>query len=71
MADKLNDIELDDLLLFLEEGDMRNAPPKMVQYMQTLEMIWGMHKRMLDFPNQLSIIWFYREDLRGKNPGNW
>ena len=55
-ADKINDIELDDLLLFLEEGDMRDAPPKIVQYVQVLEMIWGMHKRMLDFPNNESII---------------
>lgn len=51
-----DDIELDDLLLFLEGGDMRNAPPKLVEYMQILEMIWGMHKRMLDFPNNEAII---------------
>ena len=35
---------------------MKNAPPKMVEYMQELEMIWGMHKRGLDFPNVESII---------------
>lgn len=56
MSDKIQDIELDDLLLFLEEGDMREAPPKIVEYVQTLEMVWGMHKRMLDFPNNESII---------------
>ena len=50
------DISLDDLLLFLEQGNMKNAPPKMVEYMQDLEMIWGMHKRGLDFPNVESII---------------
>ena len=50
------DISLDDLLLFLEQGNMKNAPPKMVEYMQELEMVWGMHKRGLDFPNVESII---------------
>ena len=50
------DISLDDLLLFLKQGNMKNAPPKMVEYMQDLEMIWGMHKRGLDFPNVESII---------------
>ncbi len=56
MSKFINDIELDDLLLFLETGNMQDAPPEIVEYVMMLDKIWGMHKRMLEFPNNESII---------------
>ena len=35
---------------------MTKAPQELVDYMLMLEKIWGMHKRMFDFPNNESII---------------
>ncbi len=51
-----NDIELDDLLEWLEFGDPKNVPQKIASYMFMLEKIWGMYKRMFEFPNMESII---------------
>ena len=51
-----NDIELDDLLEWLEFGDPKNVPQKIASYMLMLEKIWGMYKRMFEFPNMESII---------------
>lgn len=50
-----DDIELDDLLEFLETGSPKNVPPKLLAYMQMLEKIWGMYCRMFEFPNKESI----------------
>ncbi|KFF26851.1 hypothetical protein [Chryseobacterium vrystaatense] len=52
----LDDIELDDLLEWLEFGDPKNVPPKIAAYMLMLEKVWGMYKRMFEFPNIESII---------------
>jgi hypothetical protein len=51
-----DDIELDDLLEWLEFGDPKNVPQKIASYMLMLEKIWGMYKRMFEFPNMEAII---------------
>ena len=51
-----DEIELDDLLEFLETGDPKRVPPKLLAYMQMLEKIWGMYRRSFDFPNKEAII---------------
>ena len=51
-----SDIELEDLLEWLEFGDPKNVPQKIASYMLMLEKIWGMYKRMFEFPNMESII---------------
>ena len=51
-----DDIELDDLLEFLETGNPKNVPPKLAAYMMALERIWGMYRRSFDFPNKEAII---------------
>ncbi|WP_332028552.1 hypothetical protein [Kaistella sp.] len=51
-----DEIELDDLLEFLETGNPKNVPPKLMAYMQMLEKIWGMYRRSFDFPNKEAII---------------
>ncbi|MCX8533105.1 hypothetical protein [Chryseobacterium luquanense] len=51
-----DDFELEDLLEWLEFGDPKNVPPKVASYMLLLEKIWGMYKRMFEFPNLESII---------------
>ena len=51
-----DEIELDDLLEFLETGNPKNVPPRLLAYMQMLEKIWGMYRRSFDFPNKEAII---------------
>lgn len=51
-----DDIELEDLLEFLETGSPKNVPPKLLAYMQMLEKIWGMYCRMFEYPNKESIV---------------
>lgn len=51
-----DEIELEDLLEFLETGNPKNVPPKLMAYMQMLEKIWGMYRRSFDFPNKEAII---------------
>lgn len=51
-----DDIELDDLLEFLETGDPKNVPTKLAAYMMMLEKIWSMYRRSFDFPNKEAII---------------
>ncbi|AZA93052.1 Uncharacterised protein [Chryseobacterium nakagawai] len=51
-----DNIELDDLIEWLEIGDPKNVPPKIASYMLMLEKIWGLYKRMFEFPNIESII---------------
>lgn len=51
-----DDIELDDLLEFLETGNPKNVPPKLAQYMQMLDKIWAMYRRGFEFPNQEAIV---------------
>lgn len=51
-----DEIELEDLLEFLETGNPKNVPPKLLAYMQMLEKIWGMHCRMFEYPNKESIV---------------
>ncbi len=51
-----DEIELEDLLEFLETGTPNNVPPKLLAYMQMLEKIWGMYRRSFDFPNKEAII---------------
>lgn len=51
-----DEIELEDLLEFLETGNPKNVPPKLLAYMQMLEKIWGMYRRSFDFPNKEAII---------------
>jgi hypothetical protein len=56
MTMDFDDIELDDLLEWLEFGDPKNVPQKIASYMLMLEKIWGMYKRMFEFPNMEAII---------------
>lgn len=51
-----DDIELDDLLEFLETGSPGNVPPKLLAYMQMLEKIWSMYCRMFEYPNKEAIV---------------
>ena len=51
-----DDIELEDLLEFLETGSSSSVPPKLLAYMQMLEKIWGMFSRRFDHPNKESIV---------------
>lgn len=51
-----DDIELEDLLEFLETGSSSSVPPKLLAYMQMLEKIWGMYCRMFEYPNKEAII---------------
>ena len=51
-----DEIELEDLLEFLETGNPKNVPPRLLAYMQMLEKIWGMYRRSFDFPNKEAII---------------
>lgn len=51
-----DEIELEDLLDFLETGNPKNVPPKLLAYIQMLEKIWGMYRRSFDFPNKEAII---------------
>lgn len=51
-----DEIELDDLLEFLETGNPKNVPPKLAAYMMMLEKIWSMYRRSFDFPNKEAII---------------
>lgn len=51
-----DEIELDDLLEFLETGDPKKVPPKLAAYMLMLEKIWSMYRRSFDFPNKEAII---------------
>lgn len=51
-----DDIELEDLLEFLETGSPRNVPPKLLSYMQILEKIWAMYCRMFEYPNEEAIV---------------
>ncbi len=56
MKDPFEGIELDDLIEFLEVGDPKNVPPRLAEYMRMLEQIWGMHRRMFQYPNNESIV---------------
>lgn len=51
-----DDIELEDLLEFLETGDPKKVPPKLCAYMEMLDKISGMYRRSFDFPNKEAII---------------
>ncbi|MEC5156669.1 hypothetical protein [Chryseobacterium sp. MP_3.2] len=51
-----DEIELDDLLEFLETGSPKNVPPKLAEYMLMLEKIWGMYRRGFEFPNKEAIV---------------
>ena len=51
-----DDIELEDLLEFLETGSPGNVPPKLLAYMQMLEKIWSMYCRMFEYPNKEAIV---------------
>lgn len=54
MKYSFDDIELEDLLEWMESG--KNIPPKIAEYALLLEKIWGMYRRQFDFPNQEAII---------------
>lgn len=51
-----DNIELADLIEWLETGDASKVPPKMAAYMEMLDKIWRMHRRSLDFPTPESIV---------------
>lgn len=51
-----DDIELEDLLEFLETGNPKKVPPKLTEYMLMLEKIWGLHRRGFDYPNKEAIV---------------
>lgn len=58
MSNKLENITLDQIYEFLEYGNMQDAPPEIVEYMTLMEMVWRMHRRMIDYPDNDSIINF-------------
>lgn len=53
---EFDNIELDFLVAFLETGQTENVPDHVVAYMEMLEKIWGMSRRMFEFPNDSAII---------------
>lgn len=56
MADNsFHDIELEDLLEWMESGGGKISQ-ELSDYAMMLEKIWGMYRRHLDFPNEESII---------------
>ncbi len=55
MSQNFDDIELEDLLEWMESGK-DTMPPEIVAYALMLERIWGMYRRNFDFPNQEAII---------------
>lgn len=53
---QFDNIELEYFIAFLESGDTKNVPEELVAYMELMEKIWGMSRRMFDFPNDTAII---------------
>lgn len=56
MNNPFENISIDDIYEFLENGDMKDAPQEIVEYMMMLEKVWGMHKRSFDFPSNEAVI---------------
>ncbi len=53
---EFDNIELDYLIAFLETGETQNVPPEIIAYMEMMEKIWGLSRRMFEFPNYQAII---------------
>ena len=51
-----DEIELEHLIEFLEVGNPENIPPELAEYLQILDIIWRLHKRQFDYPNNQAII---------------
>src|SRR5690606_8233938 len=52
----IDDLTLSDLYDFLEFGSINNAPPNIVEYVQVLDKIRGMHLRIDKFGSKEAII---------------
>ena len=37
-------------------GNPENIPPELAEYLQILDIIWRLHKRQFDYPNNQAII---------------
>lgn len=53
---QFDNIELEYLIAFLETGDTKNVPDELLAYMEMMEKIWGMSRRMFEFPNDQAVI---------------
>ena len=51
-----DEIELEHLIEFLEVGNPENIPPELSEYLRILDIIWRLHKRQFDYPNNQAII---------------
>lgn len=52
----LEDVTLDQLYTFLEKGSIDNAPPAMVEYVETIDKIRGMIQRINIFGNREAVV---------------
>jgi hypothetical protein len=52
----INDIDLQDIYEFMEKGNVQNAPPEIVQYLELLDKVRGMLLRIDKFSNDEAIV---------------
>lgn len=52
----LDNIDLQDIYIFMENGDVKNAPEEVVFYLQLLDKIHGMHQRRLQYGTEEAIL---------------
>lgn len=55
-SSQFDSIELNFLLAYLESGDTENVPDELLAYMELMEIIYGLSRRLFDFPNDSAII---------------
>lgn len=53
---KLENIDLDDIYEFMEHGDVNNAPKEIVEYLDLLDKVRGMIRRVKEFGTKESLI---------------
>jgi hypothetical protein len=56
MKINLDDIDLQDIYIFMENGDVKDAPEDVVYYLQLLDKIHGMHQRRLHYGTEEAIL---------------
>lgn len=52
----IKDITLDQIYMFIKNGDPSNAPEELVRYLQLMEMVRGLYLRKLDYPTKTMIV---------------
>lgn len=52
----IDNIDIQDIYIFMESGDVQNAPEEIVYYLQLLDKIHGMHQRILQYGNKEAIF---------------